>query len=230
MYVYQSIVSPLNEVHIYSDSNQLKFIGNNKSLIKLKENKLVSQLLNAKLLYIELTNQLMIFGASYRDQIYFCNVNDNNQTNYKWQLYSKKLHYKCSAEKYDVILAFKHLIFVFYRDIYNKEKQNIYCLDLLNNNSWYKSTYQIPWSCIRCNLVKSVNNFIYFIPAYGTRKKKYFKVSLYDLIPESITKFYQKHYELLVFGYIKQFETTISNPNIPITLMKLIANYYPSFI
>ena len=115
------LVSPLNEVHIYSESN-FKFNGNNKTLIKLKENKEVNQLLGPKLLYIKLTNQLMIFGGSFKTHIYFSNVNDNNQTNYEWQLYSKKLPVKCAQERYDAILAFEHLIFVFYRDRYKGKK------------------------------------------------------------------------------------------------------------
>ena len=73
-------------------------------------------------------------------------------------------------------------------------------------------------------MVKAQNNFIHF---FDFGHGDHYKANLYDILPIKFKKLYQKRYDPLVVGYIKELETDNIVPDIPIVLKKLISNYFP---
>ena len=74
--------------------------------------------------------------------------------------------------------------------------------------------------------LRGANNSVHLI---DLENGEHFKISLYDLIPKDLNKFYSLKYKSLVLQYIKQNENKQIIPTIPYVLKLLIWKYFPSF-
>ena len=162
-----------------------------------------------KVIYIPFKKELMILGGNYNDKIYYTDI---NMQNYDWKPYSLKMPFTTWYRSYDILSAFKSLIFVFNFDCLNRHK-DIWILDIMNTK-WYKSPYQMPQTLIlNANIfvLHGKDNSVYLLE-FGEAHR--YKVFLKDLIPNSLKTVYKNYYQPLVIGYIKQNENEFIIPNI----------------
>ena len=87
----------------------------------------------------------MIFGSSYDDKMFHCDIEQNsNQNDYHWKLNKLKMPHSVDFDPYNVVLGFANVIFTFYFPFGGHS--DIHCFDLLNHQ-WFKSKYNVP-ECI----------------------------------------------------------------------------------
>eukprot|EP01083_Nonionella_stella_P077937 213051_1 len=227
------IPSPINECHIFDAmANHFKYDvdeARNTATVDRMETNMASIQPNtgsySKPFYVSFTKQLMIMGFSKDDQIFVCDiVQDNKQQSYEWKLYPLKMPHLVSNLDYYDVLVVQHLVFVFYFPEGNYS--DIWCLDL-GRNEWYQSPHQI--SDQFCNFgntfaFKDRLSYVHIIDFYtGNHDKIY----LHHLIPNELKQMHWKQYELIVAGYINEKVKNKIIPAIALVLKDLICRYVP---
>ena len=127
---------------------------------------------------------------------------------------------------YAAVIGFGCVLFVF-----SVVNHDIYCLDLLVTNKWYKSDKKmfVFGASIGPGVVVDGNNDVHFIRYRGYDERScHFKFSLYDVVPDELVMVYRNYYVLLVDGWIKK--EVVEELKIPNELKHLIAYFYPCFI
>eukprot|EP01084_Bolivina_argentea_P260617 440173_1 len=106
------IPSPINEWHILDHRTHWKMNMKTKTVTKISINTFKTSY--RKLTYVPYTNQLISMGGDVSDEIWYCNIKENQDT-YNWQLHSLKMPHTIKDElEYAVLLAFDNIIFIFY--------------------------------------------------------------------------------------------------------------------
>ena len=226
-----NITSPINEIHIIdNDSQHFKFKNDDKSIIRLNNQKLKKEKISSpKLLYIESRKQLFLLGGYQNDKILYCDISQNSiRKDYEWKLHKLKLPYTPQfLSNYDVLLGLQNIIFLFYFP--GSIDSSIWCMDIIRYK-WHKSKLTIP-DCFNfidsIYVLKGKDNFVHIV---DFEKGHHFMISLYDLIPSDLKKIYSNYYKPLIIGYIKQMEHKHIIPTIPYVLKILIWNYFPSLM
>ena len=65
---------------------------------------------------------------------------------------------------------------------------------------------------------------------YGDDEKYHYKAALVDLIPTSIIALNEEKHEVIVVGFVKEFERRNKPTFIPMYLKRLIVQFYPAFV
>ena len=136
-------------------------------------------------------------------------------------------HYAHSG-RYDILVGFQNIIFIFYFCYHYDESNGIYCLDNLFNK-WYKSAYKAPHyinSHRNIYALKDKNNFVHIIDFYTG---EHCMLSLNDLIPNKLKKLHLNYYSNLVMRFINDKENNNIIATIPFVLEKLILKYFNPF-
>ena len=119
-----------------------------------------------------------------------------------------------------MVHVYNCLIIVFFR---SNKCGDIWVLDL-RNKEWFKSKYQIPFTC-QSNVIDGKDNFIYFV-CHGTNPASFnFKVSLFDIIPSEVYETDTEENCVLIHGFMKDISRN-SDMIYPDSLINVIAVYY----
>ena len=79
-------------------------------------------------------------------------------------------------------------------------------------------------------VVKDNENNVHLL-SFEEGNNVHFKASLFDLVPMEIVKMNRDKYNVLVFGYLKEYERKVNKIIfIPVYLKKLIGQFYPVFV
>eukprot|EP01084_Bolivina_argentea_P079703 144515_1 len=108
-------IPEINQIHISNIDEHIVYNINDKSIIRSLDRSIVWKHVVCwpKILYIPLTKKLTVFGSNVHDEIYNCDVNENIYE-YKWKLNDITMPYSICVDLYDLLLAFKQLLFCFY--------------------------------------------------------------------------------------------------------------------
>eukprot|EP01084_Bolivina_argentea_P303970 524904_1 len=241
------IPSPINEIHVTYNSKHIKYnsqidefqnIGNMNDIWRRK----------TSFLFIEFQSKLIVFGGiaadwSYTDddrisdKMWYCDIKSKHQTTYEWKVMNITLpDYENQCNKspkvknpnsrsiigpaHLAINIFDTIIVLFYFN-----SKHIWVLDLLHDDcKWIKHNKKFPKECDVLGIVK-VNNFIHFRGA-----RAHFKISVFDIVPQSIYNKYGARYCKVIDGVSKEFQNNCSRYiRLPLSLTKLIALYYCGF-
>ena len=107
---------------------------------------------------------------------------------------------------------------------------DIYCLDLLITNKWYKSDKRFPQCFKRLDtyVITTKDNYAHFMRFNAFLYNPYhFRISLYDVIPNELINIYHIYFEWLVYVYIKSEIENKYQMSIPNALKYLIYQFYP---
>lgn len=179
---------------------------------------------------LKIRNELKIIGGS--DKFILTSLDASKATDLndcKWKTYDelRMPHIILRFNYFDAVAAGDVAIIFYYG--YNENEteffNEIWCVDFWNELS-FKSPQTIPFKSPQ-NKEKVMfyafklnnDNDIHLI---NFITNEHYKVNLYKLIPKKLIKKYSNYYNPLVFGYCKNNSNTI-----PISLMKLIFNYFP---
>jgi len=217
-----------NRVHIFNEEyNFTAILGDDKSLIQNTDFDIT--FFGFKPVYIPKSNELLIFGGRKVRTILVCKLNAETQENRKWREWKVaklQMPRAASSHFYDVVLAFEHLVFVFYSSRFHSA---IWILDIVTEK-WFKSQHKVPIGSHtphHSHIFKTADNMIHILDFYDG---SHYKISLHQLIPPTLKKLYREKYDPLVIGYIKQKQNEKLIPTIPLVLQKLIWRYFPSFV
>eukprot|EP01084_Bolivina_argentea_P313062 542103_1 len=219
-----------NHIHILHQCNHFIYDCNINKEVKVEIDCNILKTFKIKfpkLLYSESTQQLMILGADDSDRIFTCDIEENQQSEYKWILNEKiKMPRMIEDERgYNYVLV-NDVIIVFYFDCdYGSNYNDIWCLDLWCHK-WFKSKYITPESVIgyaRC--IKSNDNNVHVL---DFESKYHFKVDIWELFPKDMIIERRKRHNTLIMGYIKEQENSLLL-NMPFVLKQLILCYFQLF-
>ena len=181
--------------------------------------------------YRKSTNQLF---RKRHGEISVSDVNTNDKSMSDWKIYKKHMPKKGADffwaifSKLKMILAFDQIIFYFVCN-----EWTIWCLDLDHDERWYQTTHGMPnFGYTKDSYaIKDDDNNLHLINFGANKKNRYhFKASLFDLIPTEIVKLNRKRCELLIIGFVKEFERKHKPIFVPMYLKKLIVKVYPIFL
>ena len=231
-----------NQIHFFTDKDMYNNNNNKQSKqIKINMNdrtKTISSPLNENIkiydkpIYIPFMKQLMMFGKWDNDKIFYQNVSPNINEDKKWYKYSISTPYNnkysiFNLYKRNIVIAFDFLLFLFYFSVNEYNGINdIWCLDLKRTNL-IRTEYKTPGYMKYAHAYKLNDNMVHFIDFV---EGKQCRVSLHSLIPKEIKIWYSKYYELLIIGWINEYENDNIIPTIPYVLKLLIWRYYPPFL
>ena len=88
-----------------------------------------------------------------------------------------------------------------------------------HNNKWYECGHKPTGICLGF-VIKDDDNFVHMMKFGDEERLHHWKVSLFDLLPQSIIELNRQRYDVLICGFIKEFEQR----------KKIIVNFYPVFI
>ena len=180
-------------------------------------------------------DKLLLFGGYYSDsdseyfddiQSYDITQDAETREQKSWTKLDVKLPYKEDEDNYFAVIGFDTILFYF-----NKLERDIFCLDLLITNKWYKSHKQLPIDIANAkprDIVNTKDNYAHVMG--GRWKSIHVKFALYDVIPEELISIYQNNSEPLIMGYIKFWVEQNYNILIPNALKYLICQFYPSLL
>lgn len=221
-----------NEFHFIDYQRHLfKYNVVNKNITKIEHN--LVQMECPRLLYIASKNYLMIFGGSYSNSILCCDLGtDLPLSQYEWKYYDMRMPQTVANHIYDVLHVFDNIILIFYWHSHDNDA-SIYFLDLLFNETHQVTKYKVPtyfnYYLDEGNIYafKDRNNsihIIHFTDGYHV------KFNIFDIMPDTLQMKHRKHYQSLVFGYIRQMQNKSIVSNIPDALKRLILKYFPTFL
>ena len=125
-------------------------------------------------------------------------------------------------------MGFGCILFCMHRD-----RVEILCLDLLVTNKWYLSDKFINSYMFHLQAIVTKNNNVHFIGLdledHAESISTHLVFSLYDIIPNELIEIYTEYYTLLVNGYVRKY-INICDKDIPHSLKRLIACFYPCFV
>ena len=169
--------------------------------------------------YNELNDKLMMICPN--GHIYDCQYDDTldneGNINLKWSLNCNQL--PDTQHVWFILCILKSIIFV-----WEFSTHQIWCVDLLDNKVIKTKHQVIPMTDMVS--FKTKDNFIHILDIYDGL---HYKVLLLDLIPDEIIKSHLERYRLLVAGYVKQEIENDLVEYIPLSLIDLIARFYPAF-
>ena len=223
------IPHPINELHIFGNAHlrsyHMKYDEEQQTFIELSGVNGNSMLMYSHLIYVEQQQRMYIIGGEIpkwgqqvaANEIWYCSLNGDND-DYKWKLYEQELK-DITSRIIDVILGFEWIIFVFY-------EYEIWCLDLMITQKWYKSSKVLIHK-------ESMNMFGHGVKSdpygdcvhfYEDMDYGHISISLFDVMPEKLTHVYRKWYDHLLSGYIRICEALLIC-EVPSDIKRLILCY-----
>eukprot|EP01084_Bolivina_argentea_P119708 212227_1 len=220
----------------YFYHSQFHFIGNKEhhiykdgKIIKLCDNPLTFDM---KIYYLQCMKRLFAFAG-------WCANEQNNKIFYldstclEWKQFSV-LPIDVSIYEAEMAIGFEHILFVMQRN-WESTEQDIWCLDLLTCR-WFECQKKYPmglklWETNHCydQNITTNDNYLHILG-----EGEHVKISLFDIIPESLYCEYKNRYNLLVFGWIRRFETNngqfVMIDDFPSCLKRLMLLYISHFI
>ena len=205
-----------------------------------------------KLLYINKPNQFskgnQYFYRNSTDQLFkkrdkelmVCDVCANGKWMSDWKIYEKILpNFSRLGANFEMILAFDQVIFYFdysrswdHGQICNH--WTIWCLDLDHKERWYQARHKMPDFGnvdIVPYAIKDDDNNVHLINFGKLEKNRYhFRASLSNLVPAEIIELNRPRTELLIIGFVKEFEKRHKTVLVPMYLKKIIVKFYPIFV
>ena len=176
------------------------------------------------------SQQLLLMQNKIKDVI-VSNINIEDKSMSDWKIYATKILSKDvndidleTLKYYKKCFDFDQIIFYF--DVQDDTHWDIWCLDLDHNDKWYKSQYSLPvrWG----HMFVDINNDVHLMRCRS--RICHWKASLFDLIPVEIMQLNRQKYDLLIIGFVKEFERKNEMTFIPMYLQKLIIVFYLIFV
>lgn len=230
------IPDPIDEIHLFESSRHFRFNTCKNEMIKCGTfnslGKTTVRFVNP--IYIQSLQKLMLFGGNWNQEIFVCDLYEQNQAEFEWTSCDIIMPHRAGWGSYHVISAFDIIVFVFY--LRSAQNYDIYCLDLkFKNEKWYECEYKCKGNedgTVEYQyVVKTDNNDIHFI-GFRNESRCHTKVSLFDLVPMELYEVHSKYYQLLIIGYFKNLkqENDLNYPEIPSVLKELVVLYYPALL
>eukprot|EP01084_Bolivina_argentea_P020227 37631_1 len=170
-------------------------------------------------------------NKSGKHPVCFCKITQPNQSQYNWQFYGSTAIFD-NRISFELILAFKHILFVFTPIIYcGSTEYNLWCVDLLYHQKFWVAKVDNLSSI--ASIIKTDDNYLHYIDSTGIKTDEmHYKISLFDLIPLELNDLY--HVTLsdpLVFGYIAEMNKSNQLSNcIPIDVAYIILEFFPPLL
>ena len=178
-------------------------------------------------------DKLLLFGGYYSDgddfecfddiQSYDIDPESEEKEPKDWKKLDVKLPYAKIETPYLAVVGFNTILFYF-----NKKEMDIFCLDLLITNKWYKSHKQFPKEIKSAGFIVITKDNYAHVMGVGRRIHAIF--ALYDVVPTELINIYQTNSESLIIGYIRLYIEQKYQVSIPNALKYLICQLYPSLL
>ena len=137
------------------------------------------------------------------------------------------------GRRFCAVLGCKHLTFLFIQAGLGNPSWSFWCYDVWMQKKWIKCKYSFPAPFGFCKAVVDVDlNNVHFLNVSSKENERFhFKMSLFQLIPDELSRFYSAKYEKLVHGVIRKTnESRVLSRDVPFVLVQLVATFYPLFM
>eukprot|EP01084_Bolivina_argentea_P034965 64800_1 len=166
--------------------------------------------------------------TEFNQQMFFIKTDKMKNDRERWKKY-KSLKLPKKKWAYLTLLVLDYILVVFMIDLKaddQLETLEIWCLDMLFENKWYKCDKCIFLNVLPDRMFLTKYDFVYAMMAHQKSDKYMIKFHVSELIPNQLAKVYMLHYSKYVCGYIRLKIEKKFKIEVPTDMKQTIFRYY----